>query len=301
MSDGSPRRGRPYRRILLVALAVLVVLDVAGVVQPERRARAGPPPAEVVPAVARALSEPALPGVFAVVIARQHRPATGSSVRAADAQTARALDSVAGNGRATTRPFPSASMVKLFMAEYLLHRARTGHVRLDADDRALMLGMIARSDDPAASQLWVRHDGERMVRNVVRRYGLTGTEPPAEPGQWGRTMVTAEDLARFLALLPVVAHPDDAYRLQRWMRAATPRAADGFDQRFGLFGAADGQAAVKQGWMCCVGDRRQLHSVGVLGRTVVILLSEVRPSVSYAAVQEVLTTAAAEVPAPRRS
>ena len=299
MSGGFPCRGRSFRRVLLVALAVLAVLVVDGV-QPDRRARAGPPPAEIVPAVTRALAEPSLPGVFAVVIARQHRPATGMGVRAADARTARALAAVAGNG-AATRPFPSASMVKLFMAEHLLHRARGDRLRLDADDLALMRRMIAGSDDPAASQLWVRHDGERMVRDVVRRYGLSGTEPPAVPGQWGWTVVTAEDVARFLSLLPVVAHPDDADRLLRWMRSATPLAADGFDQRFGLYGAADGQAAVKQGWMCCVGDRRHVHSVGVVGRTVVVLLSQVRASVGYADVKRALTAAAAEVPAPRRS
>jgi hypothetical protein len=300
VSGGSPRRGRSSRRVLLVALAVLVLLVAEGVAQPERRAGAGPPPAEVLPAVTRALTDQSLPGVFAVVIARQHGAATGMSVRAADAKTARAVASVAGNGAAARRPFPAASMVKLFMAEHLLHRARAGAVRLDADDRTLMRRMIASSDDPAMSQLWVRHDGERVVRNVVRRYGLSGTEPPSVPGQWGQTVVTADDLARFLSLLPVVAHPDDADRLLRWMRSATPLAADGFDQRFGLFGAADGQAAVKQGWMCCVGDRRHVHSVGVLGRTVVVLLSEVRTSVGYAAVTRVLTAAAAEVPPPRR-
>jgi hypothetical protein len=294
----SLRRGWTRCRGALVTVGALAVVLAQAVLLPLPPA-AAVPPAEIVPAITRALAEPSLPGVFAVVIARQHRPATGMGVRAADARTALALASVAGNG-AATRPFPSASMVKLFMAEYLLHRARGDRLRLDADDRALMRRMIASSDDPAASQLWVRHDGERMVRDVVRRYGLSGTEPPAVAGQWGQTVVTAEDLARFLSLLPVVAHPDDADRLLRWMRSATPLAADGFDQRFGLYGAADGQAAVKQGWMCCVGDRRHVHSVGVVGRTVVVLLSQVRESVGYADVKRALTAAAAEVPAPRR-
>jgi hypothetical protein len=297
--DGSSRRGP--RRVPLVALAVLTVLVVEGLVQPERRARAGMVPADVVPSVTRALDGASVPGVFAVVVARQHRPATGMSVRAADAQSARVAAAVAGNGRVARRPFASASMVKLFMAEDLLHRNRTGRVRLRTDDLDLMGRMISSSDDPAASQLWVRYDGERMVRDVVRRYGLRGTAPPREAGQWGRTVVTAEDLARFLSLLPVVAHPDDADVLLGWMRSATPEAADGFDQRFGLYGAADGEAAVKQGWMCCVGGLRHVHSVGVLGRTVVVLLSEVDRDEGYRAVKRALTAAAAEVPAPRHS
>jgi hypothetical protein len=294
------RRGRSPGRVPLVALAVLAVLVVEVLGPPARRALAGPPPGEVLPAVTRVLTGASVPGVYAVVVARQHRAATGMSVRAADRQAARVEDAVAGNGGQAGRPFPSASMVKLFLAEDLLRRDRAGQVRLDREDLALMGRMISRSDDPAASSLWVRYDGEQMVRDVAERYGLSGTAPPPTPGQWGQTVVTARDLARFLSLLPVVAHPDDADRLLGWMRAATPLAGDGFDQRFGLFGAADGQAAVKQGWMCCVDGMRHLHSVGVLGRTVVVLLSEVDPAHGYADVKRVLTAAAAKVPAPRR-
>ncbi|UOY02551.1 serine hydrolase [Blastococcus sp. PRF04-17] len=161
--------------------------------------------------------------------------------------------------------------------------------------------MIRSSDDPAASALWVRYDGDRMVRDVAARYGLTGTGPPPIPGQWGQATTTARDLARFLSLLPVVAHPDDAAALLGWMREATARAADGFDQRFGLFGTAPAGSAVKQGWMCCVGGSRHLHSVGVVGARVVVLLSEVPRAVGYGAARTALTAAAAAtaVPPPR--
>jgi hypothetical protein len=187
-------------------------------------------------------------------------------------------------------------VVKLFLAEHVLHRARQG-LDLRADDRGLLRRTITASDDPAASTLWVRYDGERAVRDVARRYGLTGTSPPPVRGQWGQTVTTAGDLARFLALLPVVAHPDDAETLLGWMRAATPRAADGFDQRFGLFGVRDG-TAVKQGWMCCVAGERHLHSAGVIGRTVVVLLSEVPDGVGYDRVARALSATAARLPAP---
>ena len=72
-----------------------------------------------------------------------------------------------------------------------------------------------------------------------------------------------------------MAHPADAGALLAWMRTATPVAADGFDQQFGLFGTAPPLPAVKQGWMCCVGGNRHLHSVAVVGHRVVVLLSEV--------------------------
>jgi hypothetical protein len=295
--DGWPRGGRPIRRVPLVALAVLVVLVFEALLQSERKARAGQLPVDVVPAVTHVLDEAALPGAFAVVVAHQHRVVPGLGVRAADARTARTSAAVAGNA-AADRPFPTASMVKLFLAEAVLHRARWDGLDLRKDDPELLRRMITASDDAAASTLWVRYDGARAVRDVARRYGLSGTAPPAVRGQWGQTVTTARDLARFLSLLPVAAHPEDADALLGWMRAATARAADGFDQRFGLFGA-DPDTAVKQGWMCCVGGNRHLHSAGVVGRTVVVLLSEVPADVRYRAVARVLSTAAAQLPAPR--
>jgi hypothetical protein len=138
-----------------------------------------------------------------------------------------------------------------------------------------------------------------MVTDVSARYGLTGTAPPDEPGQWGQATTTARDLARFFALLPVVAHPFDAAALQVWMRTATSEAADGFDQRFGLLAAAPAFTAVKQGWMCCVGGNRHLHSVGIIGRRIVVLLSEVPRAVTDDAARAALTAAAGALPHPR--
>jgi hypothetical protein len=281
-----------------LALSLLLLLVLETLAQPARRAAAGQPPADVEPAVTRVLARTSFPGTFAVVVARQQRPATGLSVRAADRQAARDEEAVAANGRAAARAFPSASLVKLLIAEDLLHRDRVGLVQLREDDLDLMARMISSSDDLAASLLWVRFDGERMVRDVARRYGLTGTAPPPIPGQWGQTVVTAHDLARFLSRLPVTAHPDDAEALLGWMRAVRPVAADGFDQRFGLFRVAKG-VAVKQGWMCCIDGDRHVHSVGVVGRTVVVLLSEVPVAVGYDEVRRALTAAAAKVPRPR--
>src|SRR3712207_7664640 len=60
----------------------------------------------------------------------------------------------------------------------------------------------------------------------------TGTAPPRVWGEWGETTTTAGDLARFLARLPIVAHPADAATLLGWMRDATPTGSDGFDQQF---------------------------------------------------------------------
>ena len=52
--------------------------------------------------------------------------------------------------------------------------------------------------------------------------------------------------------------------------------------------------------MCCVGGNRHLHSVAVVGRRVVVLLSEVPRSVGYDEARAALTTASAALPLPQR-
>ncbi|MGY2066308.1 serine hydrolase [Blastococcus sp. SYSU DS0619] len=281
---------------LVTALLTVVQLLTLEALRPGRAAAGGVPPARVVADAVQAYDSA---GTLAVVVARQQTRITEGSLRAAEARAARRAAYRSDNGPVADRPFPTASMVKLFMAEDILGRARAGSIVLTSDDQVLLREMIRRSDDPAASTLWVRFGGGQMVRDVAARYGLPGTgPPPAEiPGQWGQAVTTAQDVARFLSRLPVVAHPADAAALLRWMRAATPEAADGFDQRFGLFGTLPGRPAVKQGWMCCVDGQRHLHSVAVVGSRVVVLLSEVPRSVDYDSARAALTAAGAAVAA----
>lgn len=286
-------RQSPAARAALVLLVLVSLLLHDMLLGRAVRAQV-PPPEQVVAAAVQAFrAERTTPdGVLAVAVARQHRMRPGLSPQAVDRRAERISDSYADNGAAASRPFPSASMVKLFMAEDILHRARTGDLVLDGEDYDLLRRMLRRSDDDAASRLWVRYGGNRMVLDTARRYDLPGTGPTPVPGQWGQVTTTASDLARFLSLVPVVAHPVDAAMFFGWLRDATPVAADGFDQRFGLFGAVEGETAVKQGWMCCVDDRRHVHSVGVVDRTVVVLLSELPPTVGYDAARAALSAAA---------
>jgi hypothetical protein len=304
---------RPAERASVLAVALTALVLAGALLTPAPRAAAGSPPDEVLPAVVDAYGTT---GVVGAVVARQHRVVDGLGPRAAEARALRTAEAWAGNENAD-RIFPTASMVKLFLAEDLLHRARSGALTLDGATLDQMRRMISSSDDPAASALWVRFDGPRMVRAVADRYDLRSTAPPRQAGQWGSTTTTAVDLARFLTLLPVVAHEHDAATLLRWMSEVTPVAADGFDQQFGLYSAKERAEArseespdggdpdgyevtvgVKQGWMCCVDGQRHVHSVGVVGSTVVVLLSEVPPAVGYGWARAMLTEAAAEVPLP---
>ncbi|SEL69603.1 hypothetical protein SAMN04515665_11748 [Blastococcus sp. DSM 46786] len=281
---------------LITAVLTVVQLLALEAFRPGRAAAGGSPPAVL---VADAVQAYGSAGTLAVVVDRRQSRITEGSVRAAEARLLRRLAYGSDNGPVADRSFPTASMVKLFMAEDILTRARAGSIALTEGDRDLLREMIRRSDDPAASTLWVRYGGGQMVRDVAERYDLAGTGPPPAriPGQWGQAVTTAHDLARFLAWLPVVAHPEDAATLLGWMREATPVAADGFVQQFGLFGTLPAEAAVKQGWMCCVDGQRHLHSVAVIGASVVVLFSEVPRSVGYDAARAALTAAGAAVAA----
>ena len=184
---------------------------------------------------------------------------------------------VAGSSDAGT-PFYTASLVKLLVVEQLLEGAAEDGLPLDAANRGDLERAVTFSDDQAMNRLWVGFDGARLVRSAVEEFGLEHTAPPAVPGQWGQATTSATDMARFLTALPAHLSPGDLAALTGWMRAAPAQAADGFDQAFGLRSAgvaAPGEVAVKQGWMCCVDGRRQLHSAGVLpDGTAVVLLGE---------------------------
>ncbi len=286
------RRPVPLRRGVLALLLTGALLAPTGPAAADIPAPPGVV-SGIVPAIVAAYGQV---GTLGVAVTRQvGRPGTpGAPVAACTGAGVGAAD----EGSDADRRFPTASLVKLFVAEDILHRARVGLVPLTGEDLVLLQDMIRRSDDAAASRLWVRYGGGRMVVDVAARYGLTGTTPPASPGKWGSTITTARDVACFLARLPGIAHPADASALMLWMRTTTPVAADGFDQRFGLLGTVPGLPAVKQGWMCCLGGKRYLHSVGVVGSRVVVLLSEVNRSVGYDVGTAALSAAAAVVPPP---
>ncbi|WP_346623596.1 serine hydrolase [Blastococcus montanus] len=290
----APYRSRPLVAALVTAL--LAVVHLLALVPASPAAAGGPPADRLVAGAVRGYGQS---GTLAVAVDRLRFRATEGSIRAIEARTARRAEDRTDNGPVARRPFPTASMVKLFMAEDILTRAREGSIELSQQERVLLREMIRRSDDPAASRLWVRFDGAQMVRDVAARYDLPGTSPPPSdiPGQWGQAVTTARDVARFLALLPAVAHPEDSGALLGWMREATPQAADGFDQQFGLFGTLPGEPAVKQGWMCCVDGQRHLHSVAVHGSRVVVLFSEVPRSVGYDSARAALAAAGEAVAA----
>ncbi|WP_410605175.1 serine hydrolase [Amycolatopsis sp. lyj-90] len=165
--------------------------------------------------------------------------------------------------------FRTASVVKLFIAlDVLTHKPGKG-------DQAQLYRMLAKSDDAVANTLWTRNGGPAIVTRTAAAAGLKNTSAPADPGRWGDTLSTADDIAlvyRHILELPkakrnVILKP---------LREATRKAADGFDQHFGIpTGFQDRPWAVKQGWASGRGAV-DAHTTGLVGegdRYVVVILS----------------------------
>jgi hypothetical protein len=183
---GSHRPGPRSPRGPAAALVLLLTVLLLAGQRAEPAAATGSAAAQAVRAAVDAFGDT---GTLAVVLAPQQRRLTGLTVRAIEAHSARLVAERAHNGQ-LDRVFPTASLVKLFLAEGVLWRARTGQVTLSPEDLDTLQTMIARSSDAAASAVWDRFEGAALVRDVAARYDLTRTAPPRVAGQWGEATTT---------------------------------------------------------------------------------------------------------------
>jgi len=170
-----------------------------------------------------------------------------------------------GNGRA----YPTASVVKLFIADDLLYRESRGEIELSAADRKALDAMLRSSDDGAAQMFWDRSGGNAVIARIKARYGLGGVVAPYN-SHWDVTQAPMTDLVRYYDMLLSGAGGlprDKADIILGDIAAFTPTGADGYPQRFGIPDGLPGeQVAVKQGWFCCWNPGRQLHvSTGIIG------------------------------------
>lgn len=192
------------------------------------------------------------------------------------------------------RQVASMSVVKLLIALDLL--AGDPGTQQGAAQRELHQ-MLASSDDQIANELWAAGGGPAIVTRMVSLLGLTGTQPPRDPGQWGDTLITPQDVVTIYRY--ITEHlPDPGQDLVLGALADSPEiAADGFDQHFGI---PDGMPrtswAIKQGWGTS-GARAVMNSTGLVGpqwRYVVVMLASA-PANSYARLPAALTAGAAEL------
>lgn len=159
------------------------------------------------------------------------------------------LDSATGETLQQHAPhqrFRSASLVKTLIAVDYLNQL--GDVDIPDEDRALLEPMLRSSDDGAASELWVRGGEGDIVRRAADLIGLPDTTPPADPGMWGYTAISAADVARTYHYLLHESPPHIGDFVLDNLRQATRCASDGFDQSFGLLDSGIDSGPVKQGW-----------------------------------------------------
>ena len=105
---------------------------------------------------------------------------------------------IVSNGN--NKPFPIASVVKLFIADDLLLQESQGKTTLSAADRTSLDIMLRSSDDSAAQMFWDRSGQNAIIARVKARYGLAGTTAPYN-GHWDVTQSTASDLVRYYDML----------------------------------------------------------------------------------------------------
>lgn len=176
----------------------------------------------------------------------------------------RDLGTGAGYGYRRHAQQRTASIVKVEILEALLHRYPRGLPRGLA---AVATGMIERSDNVAAEQLYRRVGRAAGLRTFGRLAGLRETAPAAASGPgyaWGLTLTSAFDQVRLLALLArrntLLTDTDRRFAL-RLMRHVVP------GQRWGVTsGVGDSWVALKNGWLPLRdwSSNWQINSIGVV-------------------------------------
>ncbi len=159
----------------------------------------------------------------------------------------------------------TASTIKLAIAADLLNRARVGAISLSLEDRGLLEGMLATSNDGAADLLWTKYSGfDRMAfNNAFRANGMSSLVPqPTNTAlfpDWSFQKCTAADLDRLMDHILNHMHPDDRNYLVDRMRAVDS------NQHWGVWGAgASMRPGLKNGWSAEQGGW-VVNSVGFAG------------------------------------
>ena len=288
------RRSKLVTAIAIVALAAPVVIGCEARVYGTPPESAGPHLTVVVPQGTMAPLPEAPPdqpaATFDGLDARARQATADAANSGADISAVvmdRNTGQIVSNG--DNKPFPIASVAKLFIADDLLLQESRGETKLSPADRSALDVMLRSSDDSAAETFWNRSGGSAVITRVVARYGLTGTTKPYN-GNWDVTLSTASDLVRYYDMLLDGSGglpPEQANVIMGNLAQSTPTGIDGYPQRFGIpEGLYADPVAVKQGWFCCWSGANQLHvSTGVIGpdRRYVMAISSLEPAGEAAA------------------
>jgi hypothetical protein len=196
------------------------------------------------------------------------------------------------SSRHAGQQFAAMSVVKLLIALDAL--TRDNSVTPDGATQQEIHQMLADSDDEIANEMWTAGGGPATVTRMVNRLGLTGTQPPEDPGEWGDTLITPQDMVTVYRYLTDQGPGPDRDLLLGALADAPRIAADGFNQYFGIpDGMPHTSWAIKQGWGTS-GSQAVMGSTGLVGRDlryVVVLLASA-PANSYSTVPAVITAGA---------
>ncbi len=193
------------------------------------------------------------------------------------------LETGAAAGHHAGTPFRSASLSKLLVAVDLLTSGEVPSTDLVRLERALSL-----SDDDAMNALWTLHDGMGAIARVAARAGLTATSAPADASQWGDVAMSAHDVVSLYRHILTDLPAADRDFIVTALSAASPTAADGFDQAYGLL-APDSGAYAKQGWMWYLPADFHLHTSGVVADRYAVAALSIQTGVAEQAAKDRLT------------
>jgi hypothetical protein len=201
-------------------------------------------------------------------------------------------------GSEAATPLYSASVVKLFTVVDILHRTESDGLVLTPVQRADIQRALSLSDDNAMNTLWNQFGGSRTVIEMIGLAKLRDTGPPANPGEWGETLISARDVVGVYQYLLSSMGQSSRDTVLGALASAQQSGADGFDQAFGLLRSPrPTTVAAKQGWMID-GPQLYLHSTGVTGpggRYVIALLSAQPATIGYQTAKAYLSAAATTV------
>lgn len=240
----------------------------------------GSTPAETPrPAAPRAAEEPAPDLSAAVARAVEAAGDVGLGLAVVD------LGTGAAAGHDADTPFHSASLSKLLVAVDLLTSGEVPSADLDLLARALSL-----SDDDAMNALWSSHDGMGAIDRVAARAGLTSTRAPEDSSQWGDVEMSARDVAALYRYIATDLPAADRSFVVTALSTASPTAADGFDQAYGLLSPGV-DAYAKQGWMWYLPSDFYLHTSGVVADRYAVAALSIQTDVTEQAAKDRLTAA----------
>lgn len=188
--------------------------------------------------------------------------------------------------------FASMSVVKLLIALDAL--AKDNWAIPDDATQQELHQMLADSDDEIADRLWTADGGPIIVTRMVGLLGLTGTQRADDPGEWGDTKITSQDMVTVYRYITDQLPTPDRDLVLGALAGAPPIAADGFNQYFGIpDGMPNTTWAIKQGWGTS-GSQAVMNSTGLVGtdlRYVVVVLASASAD-SYSTVPAVVTAGA---------